>query len=327
MISGRILFVLPLAAMLSFASAAHAQSDPFGLFGRRDQQRPPATMQQNDPNDPSELMIRIERLESQLRQLTGVVEQLQHENAQLRAANPNAAPPLPARAPNVQRPPQSGPQTNPPPVLAPSQMPPPRGDAFDPNRDPDAPGVPRQLGVVPQNQPQQNQPQNYPPRSGPMDLSPNAAPNAGPPPQSPPSVNPPQQQAVLPPSNSAKDQYDLAYGYILRRDFALAEQSFRAFISQHPDDRNIPQANYWLGESLFGQNKHNDAAEIFLDVYNKYPSSQRAPDSLLRLGQSLAALGKKEAACASLGAVLSKYPKASPTVKKHVADEQKKLSC
>lgn len=315
----KLIFALVAAAL--FAAPAHAQFP----WQRQQQQVPPAEVQ----GDPGELSIRIERLENQLRQLTGVIEQLQHQNQQLqqqlRSIQGENAPmqqrPLTQQRPQNVPGPQQQQQAVVPPLPPiqnqqsyPQQNPKGRGDAFDPNANPNAPGVPRNLGAIRQ---QQNQPQ------GPMDLSPNSNPNFN------QNVAPPQQQqqAVLPPTNSPKDSYDLAYGYILRRDYALAEQSFRAFMAQYPQDRNIPTASYWLGESLFHQRKHNDAAEIFLDVYNKYPNSQRAPDSLLRLGQSLAALGKKEAACASLGAVLSKYPKASPTVKKNAEDEQKRLSC
>ena len=31
------------------------------------------------------------------------------------------------------------------------------------------------------------------------------------------------------PSNTPKDEYDLAYGYVLRKDYALAEEGLRAF--------------------------------------------------------------------------------------------------
>jgi tol-pal system protein YbgF len=325
--------ILPVLAAALFAAPAHAQ------FWQRNEQppQPPSNMQ----GDPGELSVRIERLESQLRQLTGVIEQLQHQNQQLqqqlRAQGDNQPPqqrPLtqqqrpqyvpPSAQQNVVPPPQQQAVVPPLPPIQnqqqqqpyPPQNPKGRGDAFDPDANPNAPGTPRNLGAIRQQQ-----------NNGPMDLSPNNNPsyqNLPPPDQNQPG---PQQQAVLPPSSNPKDSYDLAYGYILRRDYGLAEQSFRSFIDQYPQDRNIPTATYWLGESLYYQRKHNDAAEVFLEVYNKHPNSQRAPDSLLRLGQSLAALGKKEAACASLGAVLSKYPKASPTVKKNAEDEQKRLSC
>jgi tol-pal system protein YbgF len=179
-----------------------------------------------------------------------------------------------------------------------------RNDAFDPNTHPNAPGAPRQLGA-------------------PQDMGAIAGR-----PQTAPAPTPQQEQmAVLPPSSSPKDEYDLAYGYLLRRDYALADQAFRVFLQSHPDDRLVPDAHYWLGESLYQRQQFSDAAQTFLDVYNKYPKSAKAPEALLRLGQSLAATGQQEAACASLDAVLKKYPKATPSVKNQVSAEQKRTRC
>lgn len=326
MISARRLFPIALVAALFAAAPAYAQ------FPWSNRQQP--QYQQQEQGD-GELAIRVDRLEQALRQLTGQIEQLQMQNQQLmqqlqtqqggnpaaQQQRPPARPQQPPQQQSVTPPPLQ--QQNVPPVAAPQQNPNRSGDAFDPNADPNAPGRPRNLGQIPQQQQYQQQaPQ------GPMVLTPNGnqqnlpPPNQGP---TPPSSH--QQQAVLPPSNSPKDAYDLAYGYVLRRDYALAEQSFRAFLDQHKGDRNVPLATYWLGESLYQQKKFNDAANVFLDIYKQHPQSQRAPDSLLRLGQSLAQLGNKEGACGSLGAVVSRYPKASASVKKNAEDEQKRLGC
>jgi tol-pal system protein YbgF len=133
--------------------------------------------------------------------------------------------------------------------------------------------------------------------------------------------------ATLPPSASPRDEYDLAYGYMLRKDYALAEETFRNFLSRYPTDRLAGDATYWFGESLFQRQRYRDAAEAFLNVSTKFESSAKAPDALLRLGQSLAALGEKEAACASLGEVLRKFPRASAVVKQGVEREQKRVHC
>jgi tol-pal system protein YbgF len=135
------------------------------------------------------------------------------------------------------------------------------------------------------------------------------------------------QVATLPPSDSPKDNFDLAYGYVLRKDYALAEDGFRGFLVKFPNDRLAPDAHYWLGESLFQRQQYRDAAESFLTVSTKFETTGKAPDALLRLGQSLAALGEKEAACASLGEVLRKYPRASVGVKQGVDREQKRVRC
>jgi len=135
------------------------------------------------------------------------------------------------------------------------------------------------------------------------------------------------QLATLPPSATPKDEFELAYGYVLHKDYGLAEQAFRDFVRKYPDEKLVPEAQYWLGESQFQQQHYRDAAEAFLAVSTKYESSGKAPDSLLRLGQSLAALNQKEAACATLAEVGRKYPRASASVKRGVTQEQKRAHC
>jgi tol-pal system protein YbgF len=211
------------------------------------------------------------------------------------------------------------------------------GDAFDPTVNPTAPGAPRPLGAsTDANEPPPPVATAATPRGAgaPLDLS---SPSALPPPSTatggalpPPPTNPGAtgaMQAALPPGNTPKDEYDLAYGYVLHKDFALAEQTFRDFLHKYPSDRLAPEAQYWLGESLFQDKQYRDAAESFLTVSTKYENTARAPDALLRLGQSLAALGEKEAACASLGEVLRKYPRAPLSVKQSVDREQKRTHC
>jgi len=114
---------------------------------------------------------------------------------------------------------------------------------------------------------------------------------------------------------------------VVHKDYALAADTFRTFLRQYPSDRLAPEAQYWLGESLFQQQQYRDAAESFLAVSTKYETTARAPEALFRLGQSLAALGEKEAACASLGEVLRKYPRASQNVKQSVEREQRRDHC
>ena len=304
----------------------------------------------------SDLMLRLDRLETQIRQLTGVIEQLQFRNQQLEgqlrrlqedtdyrfqesSAKGAARPALQSRPQNP--PPQpSGPAT----TGAPGR----RGDAFDPTQNPNAPGAPHTLGSV--NAPGGPSPMSSSPMSPPMlppmsaDDEPIGAPGGrgagapldlatmGPPGGAPgPALRNPNAGgavvATLPPSQTPRDEYDLAYGYVLRKDYALAEEGFRSFLSRYPGDRMTGDATYWLGESLFQRQRYRDAAEAFLNVSTKYEATPKAPDALLRLGQSLAALGEKEAACASLGEVLRKFPRASAGVKQGVEREQKRVRC
>ena len=126
---------------------------------------------------------------------------------------------------------------------------------------------------------------------------------------------------------SARDQYDLAYGSILRQDYPAAEQQFREFVRRNPSDRQVGDAHFWIGESLFQRQRYKDAADSFLTVSTRHGRSAKAPDALLRLGQSLAALNEKEAACATFAEVARKYPNASASVRAGVSREQQRARC
>jgi tol-pal system protein YbgF len=321
----------------------------------------------------SELVMRLNRLENQVRQLTGQVEQLQYRNQQLEQqlgraaqgtppAQRTAAPQPQYAPPQASPPPQSYPQPQAypaqPNVMQQEPEPAPplrggrRGDAFDPYQNPNAPGVPRTLGrpgTMAAAPPLDNQASDEPyvgARGGrgagdPLDLGvmaeeaanmppprrevrqiPGALP--APPPRTPSATG---QQMVMAPTNTPKDEYDLAYGYVLRKDYALAEEGLRAFVKKYPSDRLVADANYWLGESLFQRQRYREAAESFLTVSTKFDTAGKAPDSLLRLGQSLAALNEKQAACATLGEIPRKYPKAPANVKQAAEREQKRVGC
>jgi tol-pal system protein YbgF len=208
-----------------------------------------------------------------------------------------------------------------------------RGDAFDPNANPNAPGAPRPLGSI-VGQPSAPEREVGAPggraAGEPLDLSNTPARRDGLlPPQG--QMAPPQAAgpalATAAPSQTPRDEYDLGYGYIQRKDYALAEEALRGFVRKYPNDRLVADAQYWLGESLFQRQRYRDAAESFLTVTTKYDTATRAPDALLRLGQSLAALKEKEAACAAFGEVTRKYPRASGGVKQGVDREQKRNGC
>jgi tol-pal system protein YbgF len=326
-----------MSAMLALASQASAQSVDV------------------DPE------LRIQQLENQLRQLTGQNEELQYRNRQLEdrlrllqgsapgapaVAQPNAIQPNVAVAPPVQpnpsfRQPQAQPGYEPqiaapapiiqePPGIPPQAQGRRRGDAFDPNQNPNAPGAPQALGGGQLPLPAEA-PIGAPggrAAGEPLDLA-----NTGgarnpasalPPPRNPNAVG---ALATAPPSQTPRDEFDLGIGYMQRRDYALAEETMRNFAQRYPNDPLIAESQYWLGESFFQRQRYRDAAESFLAVTTKFDKSAKAPDALLRLGQALAALKEKEAACAAFGEVTRKYPRASNGVKAAVDQEQKRVKC
>jgi tol-pal system protein YbgF len=284
-----------------------------------------------------QMRLYIQQLEERVRQLTGENEQLGHELSQLRAQLGQ-----PAAAPGVDQTGALGAQTY-------------------PGAEPTAgaglqPGLPGEPGVLAQPLPSADQALGAPPRdlgsmsvsphdpliapdgvpAGPIDLSilagggamapydPNAGYGAPGEPASPGQT----QTAALPGalSGSPRDEYDLAYGYVLTGDYGLAEQSFKNWLAAFPDDPQAVDARFWLGEAHLQQGEYRDAANAFLAVYRSGRAT-KGPDSLLKLGMSLAALGEKDAACATFGEVGRKYPDASAALMSRVNGEEDRAGC
>jgi tol-pal system protein YbgF len=133
--------------------------------------------------------------------------------------------------------------------------------------------------------------------------------------------------AALPSSDDPDELYRNAYEFILAGDYPTAEAGFRDHISRFPADPRAADAHYWLGESLLGQQKYRDAAEVFLSASKEYSSASKAPDMLLKLGVSLKALNQKDVACATFKEVGKRYPKASDALKQRLKQEQALAAC
>jgi tol-pal system protein YbgF len=264
-----------------------------------------------------QLRLQIQQLEAQLRQLIGENERLRHEVQQLRAAA--GLPPEQAAAPVdtgaiIAQPLPGQPADT---AALPPGAPPGSIAADDPLIAPD--GVeaeaPIDLSVL---------------AAGSQPGDPSGGLNA---PLQPGDTLSTQTAGLpgMPPatalSGSPRDQYDLAYGFILTGDYALAEQGFRDWLGKFGSDPLAVDAQFWLGESQFNQQHYRDAASTFLAVYTEHGDHAKAPDALLKLGMSLAALGEKNAACATFSEVGRKFPSASPALTSRVGEEAAHAGC
>ena len=293
--------------------------------------------------DPSDTVVRLNRMEGQLRQLSGQVEQLQFENQRLKeqvrkfqedvefrfqegrgAARPpgSATPPATAGAAPAQPARQAR-----------------RGDAFDPSAAPNAPGSPRSLGTTPPTPSAAvgSAPSSAaPPRDGPTigslieDGPPaGAAPlDLGPGGRNAPPVGPrPGSSVAATGTGDSRADYDAAYAYLMQKQYEQAEMGFRGFVQSHPRDRLVPDATYWLGETYLQRNRPREAAEHFLKVSTEHARSAKAPDAMLKLGVALNALGARDQACATFAELDRKFPQAAPSVRQGVEREQKRAKC
>lgn len=126
---------------------------------------------------------------------------------------------------------------------------------------------------------------------------------------------------------SPKQVYDTALGHMLQQDFVAAQTGFRDFLRLYPQDKQAPNALFWLGETHYAQKNYADAAEAYDLVVSAYGGSDKAADAQLKSGMSLAQLGKRQDACAALRGVASKYPKAPSQLKAKADSERQRIGC
>jgi len=270
--------------------------------------------------DPAGLTTRIDRLERQLRQITGENEELQHKvqtlEEQLRATRP----PEPSK--NAETSKSDAPRSvestaKPAEAISPGSPGGPsreatRADAFRPSAAPDAPGAPKPLGAAAP--------------SLPLDIAHGrlvgAQPGTG--------ANDAPMGAALTASTATpgpQQEYDEAIATLKAGRYEAAEQALSAFLAKYPKSKLTPAALYNIGESFFQRGRRREAAEKYLEISSKFSQSPLAPDALLRLGQSLAGLGAKEQACAAFNEIGVKYPAAIGRLRESVERESKKLPC
>jgi tol-pal system protein YbgF len=384
-VRGLMMILLTAAASLSSAPPSLAAVDNGGLLIGRDPRnaaarheirvaqgygRPPGEIGDTgdvpfggDQPDSAQLLVRIGRLESQMRQINGQLEQMQFENRKLEEQLKkfqedvdfrfhDGGPGAPAAKPPQKRSETPAAQTQAEAdVAAPASGPPPprsagRGDAFDPAQNPAAPGAPRPLGSVApaasaspsSSRRDETLPsgldQNDP--GAPLDLS-NGRSRPGAPTAAAPqtgesgapanAVTTPGGTVIAGVPNSARLEFDTALAFLKLRAYEDAEKGFTGFLEKNPKNKLASDAMYYLGESYYLRGRQREAAEQYLKLSTHYPDSPRAPAALLRLGQSLNALGAKEQACATYGEIDRKYPNAPAMVKAGAEREAKRTQC
>jgi tol-pal system protein YbgF len=240
------------------------------------------------------LEIRIQRLEEQLRQLTGRIEEVEYAQRRTSDRIDQLVADLDARLQG--RPVASGQAAQPQEQAAVEPAPAPRRDAVPSLIAPDP--AARQgyvLGTIPQE---------------------SAA--------NPPKPNP---QAALAPTG-ADGGYKQALDFLQAGNWALAEQAFNNFVQTYPGDSRVPTASYWLGETYLFRKDYSTAASVFARNYRTYgQSAPRAPDNLLKLGVALAAMGDKDRACQTFAELAKRHPKAPAPILQAMARENIAAGC
>jgi tol-pal system protein YbgF len=269
--------------------------------------------------------VRMDRLEAEMRDLTGRVEDATNGVEQLRRRLEQINSDIDVRFGQGQGPPTS---PSPPPrsagggavASAAAGTLSTRGPLPVANPPPAIPGSPIPPGALVSPPPYT--------RTGPGTLTPPGATELAPDPASTgigTSLRPPSSGVL--PAGSTSTQYNFAFGLLKQADYSAAEEALKSFIRQHPDDGLAGSAQYWLGETYYARGNYAEAASAFAEGYKRYPRGLKAPDDLLKLGMSLARANQRQNACIAFAQLDRDFPNLGSAIKERAKDEKKKLSC
>ena len=275
----------------------------------------------------ADLEVRLTRLETQLRDLTGQIErqgfQLNQATARLdklssdvdfrlsqveRGSSGGSAPPgsadlsqVPAQTPRGQVAPSTqtgqmppGAQTRGPPMQVPPPLPPASGGSRQTATALTAPAPGGTLGTI-----------------NPNDLGGQGQGRSG-----PPGANAPPEA-----------MYNYAFGLLEVQDYGKAEEAFRAFLAKNPNHPLSGNAQYWLAETYYARRDLERAAAAFAEGYQKYPTGAKAADNLLKLGVTLAQLGRTKDACITFAEMEKQFANAPANLLRYAERQRSQLRC
>lgn len=113
------------------------------------------------------------------------------------------------------------------------------------------------------------------------------------------------------PTVSDRVAYQQAFTLVRERKFDESVQAFEQFIQTYPSSDNLANAHYWIGEVKLAQQQLESAKAAFETVVTQFVGHRKRPDALYKLGVVQDRLGDTAAQQNSFKQLLDEYPKSS----------------
>lgn len=92
---------------------------------------------------------------------------------------------------------------------------------------------------------------------------------------------------------SAEKLYDKGLGEYRAETYKAAIESFALFLEQNPKHKLLPNAKYWLGASRLKDGDYSGAVLEFQHIVADYPQHPKAPEALLKQAEAFGHFGDK----------------------------------
>jgi len=122
------------------------------------------------------------------------------------------------------------------------------------------------------------------------------------------------------PPPAPRELYSQAYADYARGNYDLAIQGFTEYIKDYPDTDFTDNAQYWIGECLYGKKQYAEAIEAWNTLFKDYANSDKLPDARVKKGMALERLGRRSQALVEYRYVVDRYPntQAARIAKEHL---------
>jgi tol-pal system protein YbgF len=110
------------------------------------------------------------------------------------------------------------------------------------------------------------------------------------------------------PPPAPRELYSQAYADYARGNYDLAMQGFSEYLKAYPTTDFSDNAQYWIGECLYGKKLYAEAIEAWNTLLKDYPTSDKLPDARVKKGMSLERLGRRSQALVEYRYVVDRYP-------------------
>lgn len=102
--------------------------------------------------------------------------------------------------------------------------------------------------------------------------------------------------------------FQLAYSDYIQGNYELAIQGFQEYLGSYKDTEQSDNAQYYIGDCFFNQNKYKEAIAAFDKTVTDYPKGDKVPAALLKSGLASLNLKDTETAKQQFLSVFQKFP-------------------
>jgi len=106
-----------------------------------------------------------------------------------------------------------------------------------------------------------------------------------------PDLNPPATPVSLTANRAAKPLYDRGFALFAGKNYTQAIDIYESFLKRYPSDIYSDNAQFWIGEAYFRQNRLAEAEMAYRKVLRNFDHRStlegfKTPDAILRIGQT-----------------------------------------